>query len=373
MRNIPLLDLKAQYQGIKNDVNKAVEAIFNSQSFILGAEVVALEKEIASYCGVKYAVGVASGTDALKISLHAAGVGRGDEVIVPSFTFMATAGAASELGAIPVFVDIDPKTYTIDPSLIEKKITGKTKAIIPVHLYGQCADMDRILEISRNRKVPVIEDCAQAIGATYGGRKAGSFGLAGAISFFPSKNLGAFGDGGMITTQSEEFAGRIKVLRVHGSAVRYVHEELGYNSRLDNLQAAILRIKLRALDTWTKARQENAKFFDSELSKIKGVVVPYLTAKNTHVYHQYVIKVDKARRDGLISYLENSGIEARVYYPIPLHLQKCYRSLGYKKGDLPNSEDSADSTVALPVYSELTMPDKKYIVEKIAEFFRKGV
>lgn len=372
MNTIPLLDLKAQYKSIKNDVDKAVKAILDSQSFILGAEVAAFEQEIASYCDTVYAVGVASGTDALKLSLRAAGVGRGDEVITSPFTFMATAGAASELGAIPVFVDIEPKTYTIDPSLIKKKITKKTKALLPVHLYGQCADMDEILAISQASNIPVIEDCAQAIGATYDGKKAGSFGIAGAISFFPSKNLGAFGDGGMITTQSEDIANRLKTLRVHGSAVRYIHTELGYNSRLDNLQAAILRIKLRYLDSWAMARKDNAEFFNAELAKLGTVKTPALGAKNTHVYHQYVIQVDRAVRDRLINHLEAGGIEARVYYPIPLHLQECYKDLGYKKGDFPNSEKAAETTIALPVYPELQMQEKKYIVEKIAEFFKRG-
>lgn len=371
MYTIPLLDLRAQYKSIKSDIGRAMEAILDSQNFILGAEILALEGEIASYCDTGYAVGVASGTDALKLSLRAAGVSAGDEVITSPFTFMATAGAASELGAVPVFVDIDPKIYTIDPSLIEKKITRKTKAILPVHLYGQCADMDEILAVAGKHKIPVIEDCAQAIGATYGGKKAGSFGLTGAISFFPSKNLGAFGDGGMITTQSEDIARRLRILRVHGSAVRYIHSELGYNSRLDNLQAAILRIKLKHLDAWALARRNNAEFFNVELARLGTVKTPVLGPKNTHVYHQYVIQVDPAVRDRLIGYLETNGIEARIYYPIPLHLQDCYGNLGYKKGDFPHSEKAAGTTIALPVYPELQMPEKKFIVEKIGEFFKK--
>jgi len=372
MHRIPLLDLKVQYESIKHDVDKAIEAILDSQNFILGAEVAAFEQEIASYCDTKYAIGVASGTDALKLSLRVAGAGRGDEVIISPFTFMATAGATSELGAIPVFVDIDPKTYTIDPRLIEAKITKKTKAILPVHLYGQCADMDEVLSVAQKHGIPIIEDCAQAIGATYDGKKAGSFGFTGAISFFPSKNLGAFGDGGMIVTDEENVYKRLKALRVHGSAVRYIHSELGYNSRLDNLQAAVLRVKLRHLDAWAKARQENANFFNAELSKIKDVTIPFVASHNSHVYHQYVIRVDRTKRDALIAHLEQSGIEARVYYPIPLHLQECYRFLGYKKGDLPNSEKAADTTIALPVYPELTLPDKKFIVNTIREFFENA-
>lgn len=372
MHKIPLLDLREEYKEIKNAVGKAIQGILDSQGFILGKDVELFEKEIASYCGVGYGVGVASGTDAIKLSLRAAGVGPGDEVIMPSFTFMATAGAASELGAIPVFADIDPDTYTIDPDLIEPRITKKTKAIIPVHLYGQCADMDRINSIAKRCGIRVIEDCAQAIGATYNGKKAGSFGNTGAISFFPSKNLGAFGDGGMIVTDDEDICNRLKVLRVHGSRVRYIHSELGYNSRLDSLQAAVLRVKLRYLDKWAKARQENAGFFNAELSKIKGVETPAVASHNTHVYHQYVIRVDRSKRDGLIARLEASGVEARVYYPIPLHLQECYRFLGYKKGDLPNSEEASDTTIALPVYPELTLPDKKFIVDAIKKFFGNG-
>lgn len=373
MLKIPLLDLKAQYAAIKSDVDKVMKDVLDSQSFILGKDVEMLEKEIASYCVTKYAVGVASGTDAIKLSLRAAGVGPGDEVITTPFTFIATAGAASELGAVPVFADIDLKTYEIDPAFLEAKITKKTKAIIPVHLYGQCAEMDRINAIAGKRAIPVIEDCAQAIGATFSGKRAGSFGLAGAISFFPSKNLGAFGDGGIIVTGDEDVYKRLKILRVHGSGVRYIHTELGYNSRLDNLQAAILRVKLKHLDAWAAARRANAEFYNKELSKLSGIVTPVLGRNNTHVYHQYVIRVDGAVRDRLIEHLEKSGIEARVYYPIPLHLQECYKWLGYKKGDFLNSEKAAEATIALPVYPELQTQEKKYIVDMIAGFYAKGL
>lgn len=368
---IQLLDLKAQYRTIKKDVDEALKGVIDAQNFILGKDVDALEKEIASYCGTKYAVGVASGTDAIQLALRSAGVVAGDEVITVPFTFIATAEAISNLGAIPVFVDIDPKTYNMDTALIEKKITKKTKAIVPVHLYGQCADMDRILEISKKHGLRVIEDCAQAIGATYKLKKAGSMGCAGAISFFPSKNLGGFGDGGMVATNDEALYKEVKLLRVHGSSIKYIHSVLGYNSRLDNLQAAVLRVKLRSLDKWADARRSNADYFDKAFSKLSGIKVPFVAASNVHVYHQYVLMVNPAMRDKFIEFLGSKGIESRVYYPIPLHLQECYKFLGYKNGGFPNSEKSALCTLALPVHPELNTSDKDSIVAAVTEFHKK--
>ncbi len=371
MYNTPLLDLKAQYKSIRKEANAAIKKVLDEQSFILGKDVEELEEEIASYCGTKHAVGVASGTDAIQLALRAAGVGSGDEVITVPFTFIATAEAISNLGARPAFVDIDIKTYTMDPRLVERRMTDKTRAIVPVHLYGQCVDMDPIIKVANSRGIKIVEDCAQAIGAAYKGRKAGSLGDAGAISFFPSKNLGAFGDGGMVVTDDEDIYNDVKLMRVHGSASKYSHSILGYNSRLDNLQAAVLKIKLKRLDGWAEKRRENARFYNTHFSKLERITVPFVAPHNVHVYHQYVLMVDSKLRDKFIEYLTANGIESRVYYPIPLHLQQCYKDLGYKKGDFPNSEKACLSTLALPVYPELKKSDKKYVVEKVKEFHKK--
>ncbi len=362
---IPLLDLKAQYQSIKTEVAAAIKKVVDAQDFILGEEVRQLEKEVAEYCGTKYGVGVASGTDALILSLKALDIGPDDEVITTPFTFFATAESISIVGAKPVFVDIDPKTYNIDPALIAKKITKRTKAIMPVHLYGQCADMDPIMEIAREHGLKVIEDNAQAIGATHKGRKSGSLGDIGALSFFPSKNLGAFGDAGMVVTNDEKLAERIKSLRVHGSSARYLHSEIGMNSRLDNIQAAVLRIKLKYLDNWLKARRENAKFYNEKL-KATPVVTPYVPDYNVHTYHQYTLSV-KTDKERLMKHLIESGIETRTYYPISLHLQDCYKSLGYKNGDIKKSEDATKQLFSIPVFPEMTQVQKEYIVEKIKD------
>ena len=367
---IPLLDLKRQYSAIKEDVDVAISTVLNSQSFIMGKELSLLEEEIASYCGTSYAVGVASGTDALLIALDAAGVGPEDEVITVPFTFIATAEAITNAGAKPVFVDIDENTYTMNPSLIERKITRKTKAIIPVHLYGQCADMDPIVKIARDNGIKVIEDCAQAIGATYKNNKAGSLADAGCISFFPSKNLGAYGDGGMIVTNDKDLAEKARLLRVHGSARRYEHTVIGYNSRLDNLQAAILRVKLKNLDKWSSLRRDKAKMLDLALKDIEGIRIPFVATDNVHVYHQYAIKVDSNKRDALIGHLREKGIESRVYYPIPLHLQECYKHLGYSERDFPVSGLSASSTLVLPVFPEIEDEEMDYVIDTVREFYK---
>ncbi|MCX5677994.1 MAG: DegT/DnrJ/EryC1/StrS family aminotransferase [Candidatus Omnitrophica bacterium] len=366
---IPLLDLKGQYRSIKSEVEEVLKKVIERQDFILGEEGRLLEKEIAEYCGSKYAVGVASGTDALILALRALDIGPGDEVITTPFTFFATAEAASLLGAKPVFVDIEPRTYNIDPRSIEKAITSRTKVIIPVHLYGQCADMDPIMVIAGKYKLKVIEDTAQAIGATYKGRKAGSIGDIGTLSFFPSKNLGAFGDAGMVVTDDKEIAERIGMLRVHGSARRYIHSEIGMNSRLDNLQAAVLRVKLRRLDGWLEARRNNAAHYSEELKGLP-IALPYVPDHNVHTYHQYVLRV-KDGLEKLMKFLIDSGIETRTYYPVPLHLQECYRGLGYKKGDLPESEGACNTTFAIAVYPEMTAQERGYIVSKIEEFYSK--
>ena len=367
--NIPLLDLKIQYRSIKPEIEEALRGVVERQDFILGEECRLLEEEIAKYCGSRYAVGLASGTDALILALRALDIGPGSEVITTPFTFFATAEAVSLVGAKPVFVDIDPKTYNINPALIEKAITPRTKAILPVHLYGQCADMDPIMAIAKKRKLKVIEDNAQAIGATYKLRKAGSMGDSGTLSFFPSKNLGAFGDAGMVVTDDKDLAERIRTLRVHGSAVRYIHSIIGTNSRLDNLQAAVLRVKLRHLDGWLESRRKNAGYYNERLKGLP-LTFPYVPDYNVHTYHQYVLRVREGLEE-LMKFLTDNGIETRTYYPVPLHLQECYRGLGYKKGDLPESEDACDTTFAISVYPEVTAEQLTCITGRIKEFFAK--
>lgn len=366
---IPLLDLKGQYRSIKSEIDETLRNVIERQDFILGEECRLFEDEVAHYCGSKYAVGVASGTDALILALKALDIGPGDEVITTSFTFFATAEAVSLVGAKPVFVDIEPKTYNIDPALLEKAITPRTKAIIPVHLYGQCADMDPIIAIARKRKLKIIEDTAQAIGATYKGRKAGSMGDIGTLSFFPSKNLGAFGDAGMIITNDKDVADKIRMLRVHGSAERYIHSEIGMNSRLDNLQAAVLRVKLKYLDSWLEARRGHANHYDANLKDLP-LIFPYVPDHNTHTYHQYVLRVN-SDLDKFMKFLVDNGIEARTYYPVPLHLQECYRHLGYKGGSLNESEQASKETLAIAVYPELTTEELDYVISRIKAFFKR--
>lgn len=362
---IPILDLTLQYNSIKSEIDTAIARVVDSQRFILGPEVESFEKEAAAYCGIKYAVGVASGTDALILSLKAFGIGEGDEVITTPFTFFATAESISLAGAKPVFVDVDSKTYCINPSLVEDKITKKTKAIIPVHLFGQCADMDAILEIAQRYSLKVIEDAAQAMGAVYKGRQAGSMGDTGALSFFPSKNLGGFGDGGMVITNNKEIADKVRILRVHGSKIRYIHSVIGANSRLDALQAAVLRVKLKYLDKWLDGRRKVAKYYNERLKDLP-VITPYAPPGNIHTYHLYVLRV-KPSPEKLAKFLNDAGVEARTYYPVPLHLQECYKGLGYKKGSLPESESASPQTVAIPLYPELGAKEQKFITDHIIE------
>jgi len=365
---IPLMDLKKQCAPIKAQLDDAVKGILDSQQFVLGEEVKKLEERIASFCGVQYAIGVNSGTDALILALDAMGVKGGDEVITTPFTFIATGEAIARLGAKPVFVDIDPGTFNINPALIEEKITGKTKAILPVHLYGLSVDMDPIMKIAKKHKLRVLEDCAQAIGSEYNGKRVGSMGDAAAISFYPGKNLGGFGDGGMVITRDEGIYKKVKLLRNHGSSQKYYHEVVGYNSRLDNLQAAILNIKLTHLDSWINKRIENAIFFNETLKECP-IVTPYIAKGYKHSFHLYVLRTERAK--DLTDYLNENGIEARAYYPVPLHLQECFKYLGYKPGDLPESEKLARESLAIPVYPELTKEEKSYIVDKIKQFFNK--
>lgn len=371
---VPLLDLSAQYRKIKKEALTEVINVCNSQHYILGKHGAALEQEIALYCGAKYAVGVASGTDALLLSLMAAGVGAGDKVITTPFTFFATAGSIARLGAVPVFADIDPATYNIDPSAVEsilKRGQRGVKAIIPVHLYGQCADMTPINKAARKHGLTVIEDAAQSIGAEYKGKRAGVLGDICCLSFYPTKNLGCFGDGGMVVTDNARLAEKVKMLRVHGSAKRYYHDLVGANSRLDEIQAAVLRVKLRRLDEWTTARVKNALRYDALFSKAgigKFVQIPRIEPFNSSVYNQYVIRAKK--RDELRAYLSNAGVGSEIYYPLPLHRQKCFKYLGCRAGDFPQSEKAAKEVLALPIYPELNAVQQSYVVSSIAAFYK---
>jgi dTDP-4-amino-4,6-dideoxygalactose transaminase len=366
---IPLLDLKAQHSIIRSDIRQAIERVVESQRFILGPEVEALEKEIAFFCQGRFAIGVSSGTDALLVALMAIGVGPGDEVITTAYSFFATAGVISRLGARPVFVDIDPKTFNLDTRAVGRKITSRTKAIMPVHLFGQCADMDPMIEAVRGKSIYVIEDAAQAIGARDNkARQAGTIGDMGCFSFFPSKNLGAFGDGGMVITNDEKLAETVKVLRVHGGKPKYHHRIVGGNFRLDALQAAVLRVKLKQLSQWTEMRRNNADRYRSlfeEAGLSKCISLP--EDSPGHIYNQFVCRFPD--RDRLQSVLREKGIETEVYYPIPLHLQDCFSDLGYRAGDFPNAEAAAQESLALPIYPELTEIQQRYIVEKIREFY----
>ena len=372
---IPLLDLSRQYREIKKEVLREVQNVCDSQHYILGKNVSALEEEMAAYCGTRYAVGVASGSDAILLSLMAVGIGPGDKVITTPFTFFATAGSISLLGAVPVFADIHPETCNIDPLSIEtllKKSSRGTKAILPVHLYGQCADMGPIKTLARKHGLKVVEDAAQSIGARYRGRRAGSLGDAGCFSFYPTKNLGCFGDGGMVTTNNLATAQRLKMLRVHGSRKRYYYDTVGTNSRLDELQAAVLRVKLKYLDAWTERRITNARRYDRLLAKAGlGEVVKLTRIEETNqsVYNQYVILVKY--RDELREHLTSAGIGTEVYYPMPLHLQKCYASLGHRKGDFPVSEKVSRETLALPIFAELKTSEQEYVVSTIEKFYKR--
>ena len=364
---VPLLDLKAQFNPIKNEVMAAVEAVFESQQFINGPQVKELEKQIASYSGCKSGIGVSSGTDAILCALMALDIKAGDEVITTPFTFFATAGCIWRVGAKPVFVDIDLKTYNIDINKIEKAITKKTKAIMPVHLFGQVADMDPIMEIAKRHNLFVIEDAAQSIGASYKGKKAGSIGTVGCFSFFPSKNLGTAGDGGMIVTQDTALGERLEMMRGHGSKPKYFHQVVGGNFRLDTLQAAILLVKLKHLDNWSAGRRSNAAKYDNLLKDMHFIIRPHIEPHNVSIYNQYVIRVPK--RDELRKFLTEKEIGTEIYYPLSLHEQNCFKDLGHKKGDFPNSETAAAETVALPIYPELTSEQIKYVADSIKEFY----
>lgn len=359
------LDLKRQYESIREEINKAVLEVIASQSFVLGPFVESFENSIAGYCSVKHAIGVSSGTDAILLALTACGVKSGDEVITTPFTFFATAGSIARLGAVPVFVDIDPATYNIDVNKIAPVVNKRTKVILPVHLYGQCADMDTILEIAHANGLMVIEDAAQAIGALYKGKNAGTLGNLGCFSFYPTKNLGGYGDGGLVTTNDDRLAELVKVLRVHGSKQRYYHLHIGMNGRLDAIQAAVLSVKLKYLNAWSEKRRSIAAYYHEQLKGLP-IRLPEAEPHNAHIYHQYVIATSD--RDALMKYLGRHGIETTIYYPVPLHLQKCFEFLGYKRGDLPESERAANETLALPIFPEITRKEQDYVISHIKNF-----
>jgi len=371
VRRVALLDLTAQHRAIREESLAAITRVVDSQKFILGEEVAQLEREIAAYSQAQYAVGCASGSDALFLALLALDVKAGDEILTTPYTFFATAGAVVRAGARPVFVDIDARSFNIDPSQIEAALDRhpKVRAMIPIHLFGDCAEMDAILAIARERGIAVIEDAAQSIGSEYKGRRAGSMGQIGCFSFFPSKNLGCYGDGGMLTTNDSALHQKLAALRVHGARKKYYHEWVGVNSRLDALQAAVLRVKLRHLDAWTEGRQRNADLYRRLLTDMKvPVVLPQPAPATTrHIYNQFVIQGEK--RDALQAYLKDNGIGTEVYYPQPLHLQNCFADLGYRAGDFPVSERLAQSSLALPVYPELTPEDIEYVCQAVKAFY----
>lgn len=364
---IPILDLNPQYQQLKEKMDKAVLEVLGSGSYVLGKNVAALEQEIAEYCQTKRAVGVANGTDALHLALRALDIGPGDEVITVSFTFVATSEVIGLVGATPVFVDIKQDTFNIDYTELEKKITPKTKAIIPVHLYGQPVQIEPIIEIAKKYNLYVIEDCAQAIGATYKGKKVGSFGDIGCFSFFPTKNLGAYGDGGIITTNSDYIADRIISLRNHGSRQRYYHQEIGMNSRLDEIQAAILRVKLPHLDNWNQRRREVAYYYNELFLGMSEIETPTELENTNCVYHQYTLKV-KNGRDELHKYLQENGVGAMIYYPVPLHQQEVYEKLGIK-ASLPVTEKLAKQVISLPIFPELTKQQQEQVANAVKSFY----
>jgi len=388
--HVPLLDLKPQYRSLKKELDEALLRVAETQYFILGPEVEKMEKELCGYLDCKYAAGVSSGTDALLLALMALDIKPGDEVIVPTYSFFASAGVISRLNAIPVFTDIDPVTFNINPEEIEKKITRKTKAVIPVHLYGQSCEMSEVMSIAAKHNIKVVEDAAQAVGSQYkDGRSAGTIGTIGCFSFFPSKNLGCFGDGGLITTNDDELAEKIKILRVHGAEPKYYHKIIGGNFRLDALQAAVIRVKLPHLDSWSNKRRMNAEsysslFIDAGLAERTGerkfneknkVLLPKAVYKNSglrnyHIYNQYIIRVEK--RDELRKFLAENKIGTEIYYPVPFHLQECFSGLGYQKKDFPAAEEAANTSLALPIYPELSEEQIKFVVEKTAGFLKES-
>lgn len=367
---ISALDLKKQIAPLRQEIDAAIKEVIDHTDFILGAHVERLQQHVVEYSGAKYAIGVSNGTDAIALSLLALGIKAGDGVICPAFTYYATAGAVASIGARPVFADIDPDTYNISLDSIQKvlfkKNKFKIKAIIPVHLYGACADMDEILKLARKYKLKVVEDTAQAFGAEYKGRKAGTLGDCGAVSFYPGKNLGAFGDAGLILTDNKALSEKLKILRNQGNINKYYHLVLGRNNRMDAIQAAVLDVKLKYLDEWNKKRQEVARYYNKRLAGLP-VKIPFVPNYTTHIYHQYTLRAPNSNK-GFLKYLQEKGIDSRVFYPVPLHLQKCFKYLGYKQGDFPEAELAAKQVFTLPIYPELTREEKDYIIQSLEEF-----
>ena len=379
---VPPFDLTRQFENLKEELINAVNKVLASGRYILGPEVEAFEKEVANYLGVKHAIGVASGTDALWLSLKALGVGPGDLVLTTPFTFFATASAILNTGATPVFADINPLTFNLDPEKVKEALEGrspvwqrlglkpeKVKVILPVHLYGQAADMDALLEIARQYDLKVVEDAAQAMGTKYKGQKVGSFGEFGCFSFFPTKNLGAFGDGGLVVTQDDELAEKVRMLRAHGSKPKYYHHLVGTNSRLDAIQAAILRVKLPHLDKWIEARRNIANIYDSLLGKVEKVKIPYRASYSYHTFHQYTLRILNGQRDELRSYLKDKGIGTGIYYPLPVHLQPVLKPFGYIEGDFPEAEKACKEVLSLPMWPELTEDEARYVAQTVKDYF----
>ncbi len=369
-RPVPFIDLVPQFNSMSAEIMATVERVFTEQKFILGDEVSGLEQEIATYCDARHAIGCNSGTDALMIALQALGIGPGDEVITTPFSFFATASSICRVGATPVFVDIDPETFNLDPQAVEEAITPRTRAIMPVHLFGQCCDMDSLWRIAQKYELEIVEDAAQAIGAEYQGRRTGVLGAVGCFSFFPTKNLGGAGDGGMMTTDDPELAQKLKCLRVHGDVGQYEHIEVGMNSRLDSLQAAVLRVKLKQLEVWTVSRQRNAGQYGEMFRQndvLDMISLPKIGPNRRHVFNQYCIRVRQGQRDQLMSHLKSRKIGCAVYYPKPLHLQKCFKYLGYRVGQFPEAEAASRDILALPSYPELPARDQSRIVSAVTE------
>lgn len=372
---VPLCDIQAQYRELQTEIDATVARVLASGQVILGPEVAALEKEVAEYCGVGYGVGCASGTDALLLALQALDVGPGDEVILPPFTFFATAGAVCRTGARPVFADIDASTYNIDALQVENKITPRTKAIIAVHLFGQCADMEPLWHVAERNNLAIIEDAAQALGADYQGKRAGSLGAIGCFSFYPSKILAAYGDAGMVVTNDPEWAAKMNCLRVHGMEAKYYHKYVGWNARLDALQAAILRLKLPHVDRWIEGRQEAARRYNTLIAEhhlTNFLDRPTIKSQRRHVFNQYVVRVADSQRDALVRHLQADKIGCEIYYPVPLHLQQCLASLGHSAGDFPASEEACRCVVALPIYPELSADRQERVIQSCATFVRKS-
>ncbi|MDP8267924.1 MAG: DegT/DnrJ/EryC1/StrS family aminotransferase [Candidatus Tenebribacter davisii] len=365
--NVPLLDLKIQYKDILDEIREEIEKVFISNRYILGPQVKEFEEMAAKYCQCNHAIGCASGTDALVLALKALDIKENDEIITTTFTFFATAGSISRVGAKPVFVDIKEDTFNIDPEKIKKAITPKTKAIIAVHLFGQPAEMDKIMAIAHEHDLKVIEDNAQGIGAKFDGKIAGTIGDIGTLSFFPSKNLGAMGDAGMCLTNDDDLAARLYQLRVHGENPQYFHKWVGLNSRLDTIQAAVLKVKLPHLDNWSEARRKNAQYYYKHLNDVKQIKLPVINSKVISIYNQFTLIVEN--RDGLLEYLRKNNIGCAVYYPKPLHIQDCFSKLGYKKGDMPVAEQISQKVISIPIFSEITKEQQDYVIEKIREFY----